>query len=169
MQQQSFSGFPGVDRPVTAEEIMNPPWFGPTELWDGTPIGPKPKHNRRKWSRERLVEEAQKAAAEKGGAISVHDFLRHIGGSSPTIYSYFPGGWAELREAAGLEPVRAGVKPRWTDAGLLAEYERAFEQLGRHPSWDELDRLAEPSRSTFKNRFGGKRALEERFEEWQAR
>lgn len=118
----------------------------------------------RKWSRERLLTEARTYAAEVRRPFSIHDFTGHLGTTHRTIYRNFPGGWTEFLATAGLEPCPKGMPRTWTDAALLDEYGRAYDRLGRHPSFVDLECLTAVSTSTIRRRFGPKKNLEAAFE-----
>lgn len=133
--------------------------------WEPTPVR---EPYGRKWSRPRLVEEAKSLAAELGRSFSIHEFSAHLGTTHSTIYRHFPGGWAELIAAAGLQPRPKGMPTTWTEATLLAEYGRAFDHLGRHPSYVDLDRLTSASTSTYRRHFGPKQNLEAAFERYRS-
>jgi hypothetical protein len=144
-------------------KVLHPPILNPDGTWGdwfeiGGPTGGPDE--RRRWSREILVETARTAAAKADGPLTIYTFLQHARTSSPTIYLYFAGGWPELLEAAGLPGVETNSPQRWTDEELLGEYGRVRTALGRVPTGLELHRRAAPSLSTFRGRLGGLRNLE---------
>lgn len=118
------------------------------------------------WTRERLIAAARTADRASPDPLSMPRFCEVAEVSNFTIYRLFPEGWGDLVRTAGIrENSRA---KRHTDDDLLRLYHELKQQLGRHPTANQLRRLASVSHTTYRNRFGGMRELRERYEEWLA-
>src|SRR5690606_1081584 len=94
------------------------------------------------------------AAAERGPEITPSEFLESAE-LPPEAIATILSRWPALRKAAGLdEAAPRRQRPRFTNLDLLAEYGRVVKQLGRYPTWMELNRHAAMSYQTFRARFG---------------
>ncbi len=120
---------------------------------------------RRGWTRRTLIAAAEEVGRKVDGPVSVHRFCKLAKCSDATITRHFGGGWAELREEAGLQEAKRGTVT-WTEELLLLEYDRLCGELERPPTWAEIDRLAEASSSTFRRVLGNRADIEAAHAEW---
>lgn len=146
-----------------AMPAMMPVWIDGKVVMEPVPV---PLPNGRKWSRERLIKEARAFAEKMGRAFTLVEFTNHLKTSDKTLYRYFDD-WKSFLTMAGLQPIPRTI-PRLTDEGILDEYGRLQELLGRPPSYSELDRLSAVSRSTLYRRFGRRHGLEAAYERHRA-
>ena len=101
-----------------------------------------------------LVKRLSDIVAEQGPGVTVHRFCRLAGVSDRRIYAAFPGGYGELRVAAGLEP-RVRIPKRFDDESLLDSFAALAVRIsGRLPTWREVDRFCVASAVTYQKRFG---------------
>src|SRR5260370_9890838 len=118
------------------------------------------------WTREKIVEAVKEAAQRYNGELSMREFARSIGVQRRLIYRIFPiGGWAELRELAGLRR-HSNDRDPYTDDYLLGEFHRVVAELGKIPSWDRFASMASVAPLTVARRFGGQQGTLERYWSW---
>jgi hypothetical protein len=117
-------------------------------------------------TRETIIEAARAAALQSGSPISQIDFTRLSGISQYHIHQAFPdGGWAELRDLAGIQP-HPGYREPISDDQLLADLHRVASQLGSMPTWAKLGSMTSASEKTIKRRFGGRQGTIRAYRAW---
>lgn len=112
------------------------------------------------------VRKLKEAVLELGPGITLSQFLKYAKIPPESVGALLVL-WPQLRIDAGFEaapPIRRRLK--YTRDDLLVEYHRIVVQIGRHPTWQELNQRAAMSYQTFRERFGGMEALKRAHREW---
>ena len=113
-----------------------------------------------------LIQAARHASKEQEHPLSRSDFERISGISQYHIYRLFPdGGWAELKERAGLAK-HPRHHERLEDHEILSEFHSVASALGEIPTWPQFNNLAHISADVLRRRFGGRRGVLERYRAW---
>lgn len=109
----------------------------------------------------------QTSAMIYGPALTPSKFLRSQSQLSPQECAKILKQWATLRADAGLpeSAPRRGQK-RVTHDDLMVEYDRVRTELGKDPTWSELNRHASFSRQTYQDRVGRMDDLKRAHREW---
>ena len=116
-------------------------------------------------SRREIVRAVRGYAEVRGcERFSIKEFTKGTGIPESQIYREFES-WGELREAAGLER-RLKFQPWFTEEELLEELHRVAMKLKRIPTWHEFSRHARMGWQVMHRRFGGKRAVLDRYKKW---
>ncbi|QDT64371.1 homing endonuclease associated repeat-containing protein [Calycomorphotria hydatis] len=113
----------------------------------------KRKNARKKYSRGWLIRKLR-AWAETAPRVTMDRFCFDHQMSVRSIYYYFPGGWRELKQEAGLNPQPALRRRDISDEDIMEAYLQAAQLLHRHPTMMEIERLTGISVSTIAKRFG---------------
>jgi hypothetical protein len=117
-------------------------------------------------TRESIIEAAKEEAKQVAEPLSRKDFVRITGISMHQIYTKFPeGGWAKIRELAGL-----GHNPKHNlpiaDDDLLKEYHRVVSIVGDIPTWAIFNDKANISADVISRRFGRLKGTLKRYVNW---
>lgn len=116
-------------------------------------------------TRESAIVAAQRLGINSENVVTLRTFVEQTGITAEQIRTLFPaGGYSELLQAAGV--VQSKFRRRPSDHDLLCDIHRVALELGRIPTIDMLKVKAEYSPNTFKARFGNRKQLLMRYEEW---
>ena len=123
----------------------------------GVPVGWNPESKRAPFARvskEHLLDELR-AVSERVSAVAfTYDNYKKSGGaySIATFQEHF-GGWTKAVMAVERQSVR--TKFSYSKDDLFEEMQRLWEQLGRQPTFSEMEKSGRISPYTYHKKFGG--------------
>lgn len=102
-----------------------------------------------------MLDAARMVRLRLGHNLTAEQFRRETGYSARRMMNLW-GSWTALQEAAEIVRER---RRRISDAELLEAIGRVWREIGRAPSWNDLERLTGYCGTTYARRFGGKRQM----------
>ena len=120
---------------------------------------------RKRWTRDRLIAEAKNAYAVEQTSLSRSKFEQVTGISQHHVYRLFEGGWAELKQCAGI-PDHPKFHRKLSDEELLKEFHSVTEDRGDVPTWSVFAARSKVSSDVVRRRFGGKKGTLEAYRSW---
>jgi hypothetical protein len=104
-------------------------------------------------TRQTLITALKQHAAGTVGRINMKQFCDAVGTGHSVVLRYFPGGYREFLEAAGLGDRHSRARVVTRDM-LMRELDRLAAAVGREPTQDDLERHGRIRPLTFERKVG---------------